>query len=208
VLTLQNVRPSDTAQAGRVLDFLERNWDAGVRRRPDEAMQAAFQTGLVLVAERDGDIVGVSFVYKFPCGTPLHVFAEIGTMRVILPKRGLQTFLARFHIIHAVIEESWPSDPTCFAVVSPGTPSEHNLTENVGMRPWNPPPELKDARAASGSPFKPDKPVIYADPTAVGSAFLEMRNAHRGGRIFALPRGEEEIEVLVGGFDETWLHVK
>src|SRR5690606_3315220 len=122
----------------RAVTYLRKNPHPGVRLRPKEQLDRAMHTGQGLVVLRGGEICGISLVYQFDLVPAGGVHYEIGSMRVTAEGLGLQVLLAQLHLLQIALEDDRTRD-SVFAVVKPGSESEHNLTRHVGMTSWRPP---------------------------------------------------------------------
>ena len=205
MLRLANIPPTDEAAIRRLTAYLAANEDRGVRQRPEEMMRTSVETGLALVVDEEGvgEPHACSLVYRFDSD---QAYCEIGTQRVTLNRYGIQVFEASLHLVQLKFElDGFPS--TTFAVVSPGTASEHNLVDVVGMTNWDPPRQVVEARAAAGVPFIDGKRVIAADDAAVARAFAAMRGWHVRDNVFRCPRGDMEIRIDCGWFDPAILDI-
>lgn len=205
MLRVANIAPNDGAAIRRLIGYLAANQDPGVRQRPEDMVKTAVETGLALMIDEDGkpEPHACSLIYGFDSD---RAYSEIGTQRVTLNRRGLQVFLASFHLVQLRFElDAFPA--TTFAVVSPSTPSEHNLVDVVGMDDWEPPRQVVEARAAAGVPFIDGKRVIAADDAAVAKAFAAMRGWHVGDNVFRSPKGDVPIRIDSGWFDPSVLKI-
>jgi len=201
-----NIRSDQMLQIARIETFLLENPDPGVRIRPKEQMQNAFDLGHGLLVTRNDSVEGVSLVFKYevpPTGT---IFSEIGTMRVVATGYDLQAFLASFHLLQLYLEEQSDKQQEVFAVVTPGTASEHNLQTKVGMQRWDPPIDLKILRQNAGMPFNPEKSVILADLDSIRRAFINLRRWHVRDNIFQTPKNAESILIRSGWFSPDALN--
>ena len=205
MLRVTNARSDDGTAIRRLTGYLAANEDRGVRQRPDEMRKTAVDTGLALVVDddADSDIHACSLIYRFDSDD---VFSEIGTQRVTLNGNGLQVFIASLHLVQLKFE-LFGDVVTTFAVVSQGTPSEHNLVDVVGMSAWEPPRQLVEARAAAGVPFIDGKRVIAADENAIAKAFAAMRGWHVRGNMFRCPKSDAPIRIDCGWFDLSVLDI-
>jgi hypothetical protein len=204
MLRVANSRSDDTGAMRALTGYLAANDDPGVRQRPDDMLRIAIDTGLALVVDDDAsNIQACSLIYRFDSD---EVYSEIGTQRVTLNGRGLQVFMASLQLVQLKLELD-DDIVTTFAVVSPGSASEHNLVDLVGMSAWDPPRHLVEARAVAGVPFMDGKRVIRADCSAVASAFSAMRRWHVGGNVFRCPKSDDELRVDCGWFDPAILEI-
>lgn len=202
---LENIRFDDTLAHARAETFLAENPDPGVRERPDDLFRRALETGQCLqYSLAGGKPCGLSMVFPYHSGNSEPVYHEIGAMRISSNGFGLQAFVACFHLVQLYFEDPLNAGET-FAVVSPGTPSEHILLNKVGMMPWEPPSLLRHLRGEAGVPFTSGKPVLVAGPATVSDAFHQLTTLHEGDRVFRSPKGEGVIEVRLGWFDPTML---
>src|SRR5688572_6960150 len=119
MFVLENLRSDDGLQLARAEAFLLEHPDEGVRFRPKDQLELALRTGQGIQVSRDGQICGLSLVYKFDVLPSGPLFSEIGTMRVTANGYGLQTFLAKFHLIQITLEEFYDDPGQTFAVVTP-----------------------------------------------------------------------------------------
>lgn len=203
--TIENIRSDDPLLQARTVRFLQENPDPGVRLRPKEQLDLALNTGQGFAVQRDGQICAVSLVYQFdvPPNGPVHY--EIGTMRVTAEGYGLQTFLAKLHMVQIYLEDD-DTRGEIFAVVTPDTASERNLTVHSGLAPWSPPATLGLLRAVAGVPFDPLKSVLCADDAAIRRAFNDLRGLHDSGTVFHAPKKGEKVDVLLGWFEPPLLN--
>lgn len=202
---LDNIRFDDSLGQARAETFLAENPDPGVRERPDELFRRAMLSGQCLqYSLPDNALCGLSMVFPYDPGNHEPVFHEIGAMRITSNGFGLQAFVAWFHLVQLYIEDPGNLGET-FAVVTPDTPSQHNLVRRVGMASWNPPPLLRHLRREEGVPFLPDKPVLLADRGAVSNAFHALAELHDEGRVFRSPKGAATIEARMRWFDPAIL---
>lgn len=200
---LANIRYDDPLQRARAEAFLLEHPDPDVRIRPRETLDRAMETGQgVALSRESGPICGLSLIYHYEIMGIDRLFAEVGTMIIAPSERGygLQTFVAKFHLIQIYLEEIHAAEGDIFAVVSPGTPSEHNLTAKVQMKSWAPPSPLQLVRRTHGVPFSTEKRVIRADLEAIRAAFADLRAWHREKNIFSTPKGGELIRIRAEWF--------
>lgn len=205
MLRVANIRPDDAGAIRRLTGYLAANQDRGVRRRPEDMLQTAIDTGLALIVDEDGvsDPHACSMIYRFDSD---RAYSEIGTQRVTLNGHGIQVFVASFHLVQLRFElDGFPA--TTFAVVAPETPSEHNLVDVVGMKDWEPPRQVVEARAAAGVSFIDGKRVIAADEAAVVKAFKAMRAWHVRDNVFRCPKVDVPIRIDSGWFDPSVLQI-
>jgi hypothetical protein len=203
---VKNLRSNDQRLKAEAQTFLVMNPSDGIRLRPADEIDRSLATGQCLVLTRDGEVCGVSFIYKFALHDSSKVFSEIGTMRITANGFGLQGFLARLHLMQIFLEEADRPDDETFAVVEAGTGSEHNLVESLGMTRWEVPGSLRELRAQSGVPFSENKYAIFAPRKVVNSAFSDLKRWHTEGRTFQTPKGRETVEVNMGWFDALLLN--
>lgn len=201
---IENIRSDDPLLQARSVRFLQENPDPGVRLRPQKQLDLALNTGQGIAVQRDGEICAVSLVYQFdvPPNGPVHY--EIGTMRVTAESYGLQTFLAKLHMVQIYLEDD-ATRGEIFAVVTPDTASERNMTVHAGMAPWTPPVTLELLRAVAGVPFNPSKSVLRADDAAIRRAFDDLRSMHESGTVFHAPKRGEKVDVSLGWFEPPLL---
>ncbi len=198
---LDNIRFDDALGQARAETFLAENPDPGVRERPDELFRRAMQSGQCLqYTQFNGAACGLSLLFPYDPGNHDPVFHEIGSMRIITGGFGLQAFVSWFHLAQLYIEDPYNTGET-FAVVTPGTASEHNLTRHVGLQPWAPPPLLRHLRRKEGVAFSPGKLALLADASTVSSAFSSLAKLHLENRLFRTPKGGGTIEVQM-----RWFH--
>jgi hypothetical protein len=198
MFVVQNIRYGDQPQRDHVTAFLADNPDPGVRLRPEAQLDLALNSGHGLTARRDGGIQAVSLVYQFGSESG-PVDYEIGTMRVVAEGLGLQVFFACLHLVQIFLEDV-DTRGEVFAVVSPGSASEHNLRGKVGMAEWTPSTTLAIRRGEAGVPFVEGKSVLKADLNVIAGAFERMRQWHVGGSKFQTPKGDETIALELGWF--------
>ena len=204
MMTVNNIRADDAATAAAVVAYLSTNPDPGLRARPSDVLAASLLSGQALVVQDGSRIVGCSIIFKFVTELPLYVYSEIGSMRITANGLGLQRFIAQVHILQMHLEEDIHGDPSVFAIVSPGSASEHNL-RMIGMEPWVPTPALSTSRAASGVPLREDKLVLGAYENALETAYRDLEALHLKGSSFASPKGGGEISLQAGWFESSLL---
>src|ERR1041385_5476254 len=200
MLTLSNLRVNDPEMRNEIVLYLRENPDGGVRERPEDQIALAQKTGLVLVIRQDSEICACSFVYKFDDG---ELFSEIGTMRVTENGLRLQQSLAQFHLVQMFLEDYYGPNKETFAVVKPGTASEHILRKYVAMRDWTPPPKLVELRAQAGVGFSSDKICLNADLGCIRKAFGDLKSEYQGGNVFSTPTGNEKLRVQMPWFNDS-----
>jgi hypothetical protein len=200
MLVVKNLRKGDRAQRGRLLKYLHDNPDPGVRGRPEDQLNHAQSSGLVLIVEDGAKVCGCSFVYKF--AEDKIVFSEIGTMRVTENGLRLQQILAQIHLVQMFLEEYYDVKNEIFAVVKSGTGSEHVLRNYVGMQDWVAPALLVNLRDRAKTPFSSDKICLYADIACVRKAFSDLKNLYVGKKIFRTPSGNAMLQVDLGWFND------
>lgn len=212
VLTLYHVVENARAELGTgvaadaVRRFLEANPDPNVRMRPGDQMQLALDSGLGLCVRRGEQIVAASLIYSYPI-SPLAAttFSEIGTMRVIENGLGIQTLLAQVHIYQSFLENYEAGDERIFAVVSPGSASEHILSDKVKMVPWIPEPSLVQRRAEVGTPFDVKKKCLIADNVTTREAIRSLKSVHLEGNSIRTLKGNDSVTVLLPWFNASVL---
>lgn len=202
---LTSIQDRDELQRNRGESFLLMNPDPGVRLRPKEQLDLAMSTGQGLMGDLEDVVRAISLVYQFDGGAG-KVDYEIGSMLVTAEGFGMQAFLASLQLV-----QIWLSDDIergdVFAVVSPGTASEHNLHVKIGMEDWEPPATLQLMRTKAGTPFMPGKRVLRASGSTFERAFESLRGWHAGGMEFRTPKGGELIELHLGWFTPDLLNV-
>ena len=197
---LDNIRYDDPLAQAKAETFLAENPDPGVRERPDDLFRRAMQSGQCLeYTLPNGDPCGLSLLFPYDPGNHDPVFHEIGSMRITSGGFGLQVFVAWFHLAQLAIEDP-DNEAETFAVVTPGTASEHNLSKHVGLQPWSPPPLLRHLRRQAGTEFIEGKPILFAEAAAVSKAFRALAALHLRDRLFRTPKGEGTVEVRMRWF--------
>ena len=199
MLVIKNLRSDDNPQLERIKKFLRDNPDEGIRERPKDQIELAQRTGLVLYVENDAGIRGCSFIYKF--SQSQIVYSEIGTMRVIENGFRLQQMLSQVHIIQMRYEEYYGVANEVFAVVRPGTGSEHRLKKYTLMQDWDPPPILIHLRTQGGVSFSSEKYCLNANDICNKKAITDLAELYSGNNMFRVPNGDEQVR-----FDLGWFH--
>ncbi len=207
VFELLNIRSDDDRVIDRVVGFLAENQDEHVRFRPRDELDKAIDAGLGIRIEKDGKICGCSLIYKFEEPDRQTLYSEIGTMRIVANGYDLQSFAARLHIMQIHLEEFGAGQNTIFAIVEPGTASEHNLVNKVRMAKWDPPISLRYMREGCGVPFSDAKYAIAADRAARADAFQSLKRLHAGGAVFSTPKENEQVRVNMGWFEPELLNI-
>jgi hypothetical protein len=203
---LSNIRSDDARTQARAEGYLLQNPNPGVRIRPQQQLAMALETGFGLLVELEGEICGLSLIFKFDISTSGPIYPEMGSMLVTANDRGLQVFLAKLHLLQLRLEEFSEVDfPPVFAVVTPGSASAHNLGDHAHMEVWSPPKELVAVRSASGVPFLPEKTALIARERAYISALEDLRQWHEDGSTFRCPKGDDKVAVRLGWFDPSLL---
>jgi hypothetical protein len=200
MFSLRNVPSHDERSLVLIEAFLLSDESGGIRLRPRDEIEQAMESGLCLEIRRDGKICGCSMIYKFDTWPGGPVFAEIGSMLVTAEGFGLQRFLAAFHQFQIYLEEFDVEPSEIFAVVNPGSASEHNLRDRAGLVPAPAPPSLQVIRAERALPFAPNKAILFARPDSFRRAFADLRSWHQGDRLFRTPKGNERIKIEVEWF--------
>ncbi len=204
---LLNIRSDDNRVIDRVVGFIAENQDQGVRLRPRDELDKAIAAGLGIRIEKDGRICGCSLIYKYEAPDRKVVYSEIGTMRIIANGYDLQSFVARLHIMQIYLEEYCAEENSIFAIVEPGTASEHNLVNKVKMTRWEPPIALRYMRDGRGVPFTQEKYAIAAEREARELAFLSLRRLHLGNAMFSTPKENEQVAIRMGWFEPELLNI-
>ncbi|GAA6212748.1 hypothetical protein NBRC116602_24890 [Hyphomicrobiales bacterium 4NK60-0047b] len=206
MLKLKSVNPYDRYEKdiakSRVKSFLADNPNPAIRQRLELEVDKAFDKGLALYVEDGGEVCGCSLIYDLSNeGDYRFSYQELGTMRIVKNGLGLQEMLAQIHLFQFLLDGGHPDQVTIFAVVSPHSPSEHVLRDNLVMKSWNPVQDLMDLRARSGCPFNPDKQVLRADVNCWSNSQHFLKKLHKHDYIFSCPKGDTDIE-----FDISWFH--
>jgi hypothetical protein len=118
---------------------------------------------------------------------------------------GIQPFLAKLHLVQIYLEELHEHPGDVFAVVSPGSASDHNLATKVGMQDWAVPPALAVMRSDAGVPFSADKRVLVASEQTIRGAFSDLRIWHECAGTFRAPKGEEHLSLQMRWFSASVL---
>lgn len=209
MFVLDNIAYRDRRPWAQAEAFLLGNPDKGIRNRAPTEMKRAFESGQGFLLTEDEAIRGVSLIHEFDTWPTGPLFLEIGTMLIIANGFGFQTFIAWFHLVQLHLQDylldHGVAPPPIFAVVGPGTVSEHNLTKWVRMKQWEPPASLQLTRTNKGLPFDPSKPVLSADRESIGGAFAGLSALHERGRIFRSPKGNGHVRVDMGWFSPNIL---
>lgn len=208
LFVIENIRFDDRGTFAKAEAFLQENPDVDVRQRPQEQLQRAVDKGQGLIVAQDDNICGLSLVYPFDIPPDGPMYSEIGTMRISSNGYALQVFLAKFHLFQIRIEEDEGQLPPVFAVAKPASVSARNLTERVGMSPWNPPDELRAARSAAGTPFSEHKLILAASQRSLMLAIQDLRNWHIEGNDFRSPKGDATIRINLGWFNAGLLELE
>ncbi|HEY0013077.1 MAG TPA: hypothetical protein VGB79_09525 [Allosphingosinicella sp.] len=177
-----------------VESLIAANPKPGLRLRPSDQTDLAIKTGQSYLVWQDDRLCACSLLYKFDCRpADGRIYSEIGTQLVLAENFGLQTFMAKLHLVQIDIEEEGVDLNTTFAVVGPGTASEHNLRQHVGLTDWTVPEALAHQRGSAGVPFDPAKRTLAASPAAVDRAKADFSSWHLDGRRFGTPKLSQEI---------------
>src|SRR4051812_5792452 len=99
VFELMNIRSGDRRAMARAEAFLLEYTHPGLRLRPEDQLERAMNSGQGFLLTHEGGVCGVSLIYQFDIPPSGPVFSEIGTMRITANGYGLQTFLAKFHLL-------------------------------------------------------------------------------------------------------------
>lgn len=174
--------------------MLAANPDPGVRLRPPEQIALALERGQSYVVRHGAEACACSLLYKFDCRSDDgRIYSEIGTQLVLAEGYGLQSLLAKLHVVQVHVEEEGADLNAIFAVVAAGTPSEHNLRHHVGLAEWKVPEALAMERGRAGLKFDPVKRTLAASPEVLGRAAADLSDWRLAdGRIRA-PKGGVEI---------------
>ena len=159
-LLLERVDPLDLRAQRETLAFVDAymnsasNHNGALLPRPAEQYKEAFAWGNVVRGRRGQDTVfcAMTYLYRGPQG----LYVEVGAVLNTDPQRGLMEPVVRALVARTF--RTWP-DASVFAVASPRTASAHVLNK-VGMRPVDPPADLRLLRAEAGVPFSDRKAVF------------------------------------------------
>ena len=198
VFRLTNLTSENSSLSGHAAAFLTINPDPNVRIRPDQQVRLAIETGLGLVLLEDDRVCGLSLVYEFEVGEDPAIYSELGTMRVTSNGLGFQELFASLHLVQIRVQDDEGGCPEVFAVVSPGTASQHILEKRVGMVARKPPIELASVRGGAGVPFSASKTVLWASDAAFVEAGRKLVSLYQGNGKFQTPKGGEVVQAELG----------
>ncbi|WP_423067233.1 hypothetical protein [Devosia sp. CN2-171] len=188
----------------RIREFATQHGGEGVRVRPGDLMEVAAENGLALELSDAQGTAAIALLYDFSRDDA--VFGEIGTM-VVGPDhqgQGLQHFLASVQLIQ-IAAQDYPFDGgNIFAVVTPGTASEHVLVNKVGFVDWSPGELVTELRSLAGIPFNPEKRNLSAPNGAIKRAAEFLLSLRASAQVYRVPTGDSKVRIEFSWpFDEV-----
>lgn len=159
VVILRNPASAEEPGAlGRVRSFYERNPREGVRPRPQDMIERAFDEKAIFSLETPDDtIVGIGVRFAYLDGD----YKEIGGDLIIVNGFGLQKLLV---VARTVADHLFdPSEGPMCAIASPETAS-HRTLEKLWFRPCQPDRDLFAARARA----------LGVEPSLGGKTYFEL----------------------------------